>query len=61
MPQDSMQLALRNDEGHVVGELLVADLPGRQDTTFSARGDVALREAGIYRYEIFNRRNECGS
>ena len=46
MPQDSMQLALRNDEGHVVGELLVANLPGRQDTTFSARGDVALREAG---------------
>src|ERR1700755_827578 len=52
MPQESMQLALRNDEGHVVGELLVANLPGRQDTASSARGDVALREAGIYRYEI---------
>jgi hypothetical protein len=52
MPQDSMQLALRDDEGHVVGEVLVANLPGRQDTTLSARGDVALREAGIYRYEI---------
>ena len=52
MPHDSMQLALQNDEGHVVGELLVANLPGRQDTTFSARGDVALREAAIYRYEI---------
>jgi hypothetical protein len=52
MPQDSVHLALRNDEGHVVGELLVASLPGRQDTTISARGDVALREAAIYRYEI---------
>jgi hypothetical protein len=52
MPQESMQLALRNDDGQVVGELLVANLPGRQDTTFSARGDVALREAAIYRYEI---------
>ena len=47
-----MQLALRNDEGHVVGELLVANLPGRHDTTISAWGDVALREAGVYRYEI---------
>ena len=61
MSQDSMQLPLRNDEGHVVGELLVANLPGRQDTTFSARGDVALREAAIYRYEISHRRNECRS
>ncbi len=47
-----MKLALRNDEGHVVGELRVANLPGRQDTTYSARGDAALREAMIYRYEI---------
>ena len=54
MPQESMQLALRNDEGHVVGELLVANLPDRQDITFSARGDVALREAGTYRYEILS-------
>jgi hypothetical protein len=52
MSQDSMQLALRNGEGHVVGELRVANLPGRQDMTFSARGDVALREAATYRYEI---------
>lgn len=52
MSQGSVQLALQNDDGHVVGELLVANLPGRQDTTFSARGDVALREAAIYRYEI---------
>src|SRR6516162_9602007 len=52
MFQDSVQLALRNDDGHVVGELLVANLPGRQDTTLSARGDVALREAATYRYEI---------
>ena len=29
-----MQLALRNDEGQVVGELLVANLPGRQDMTY---------------------------
>jgi predicted component of viral defense system (DUF524 family) len=52
MSQGSLQLALQDDDGHVVGELLVANLPGRQDTTFSARGDVALREAAIYRYEI---------
>jgi hypothetical protein len=49
---DSMKLALRNDEGHVVGELRVANLPGRHDTTYSARGDAALREAMIYRYEL---------
>ena len=54
-----MKLALRNDEGHVVGELRVANLPGRQDTTYSARGDAALREAAIYRYEIMQRSNEC--
>lgn len=53
MPQDSMQLALRDDEGRIVGELLIANLPGRQDMAFPARGDVALREAGVYRYEIF--------
>lgn len=47
-----MRVALRNREGHVVGTLLVANLPGRQDTTLSARAEVALREAGIYRYEI---------
>src|SRR4051812_10579319 len=52
MPDESMHSALRNDEGHVVGELLVADLPGRQDMTSSARGDAALREGGIYRFEI---------
>lgn len=52
MSQHSVQLALRTGDGHVVGELLVANLPGRQDTTQSARGDVALREGGIYRYEI---------
>ncbi|WP_156623268.1 DUF2357 domain-containing protein, partial [Mycobacterium sp. 1164966.3] len=52
MPQDSMQLELRNGEGHVVGRLLLANLPGRPDITFSAHGDVALREAGVYRYEI---------
>ena len=61
MPQDSMQLALRNGEGHVVGELLVANLPGRQDTTFSARGDVALREAGDLPLRNIDRRNECRS
>lgn len=47
-----MKLALQTRSGHVVGELLVANLPGRQDTTFSARGEIALREAAIYRYEI---------
>lgn len=52
MSQGSAQLALQNDEGHVVGELQVANLPGRQDMTFSASGDVALREAAIYRYEL---------
>lgn len=52
MSQSSVQLALQNDDGHVVGELLVTNLPGRQDTTISARGDAALREAAIYRYEI---------
>src|ERR1700756_1372747 len=54
MPQESMQLALRNGEGHVVGELQVANLPDRQDITFSARGDVALREAGTYHYQILS-------
>lgn len=52
MPQDSVQLALRTGEGQAVGELLVADLPGRHDTALSPRGEVALREGGIYRYEI---------
>lgn len=52
MPQESVQLPLRNAEGHVVGKLRVASLPGRQDMTFSARGDVALREAATYLYEI---------
>lgn len=52
MSQDSMQLPLRTDDGQAVGELLIANLPGRQDITVSARGDIALREAAIYRYEI---------
>jgi hypothetical protein len=52
MTQEPIQLALRDKEGHVVGQLLVADLPGRQNTTLSASGDAALREAGVYRYEI---------
>ncbi|WP_083208486.1 DUF2357 domain-containing protein [Mycobacterium malmoense] len=52
MSQSPVQLALQTDDGRVIGELRVANLPGRQDTTFSARGDVALREAAIYRYEI---------
>lgn len=52
MFQDSVRLALQDDDGYVVAELLVANLPGREDTTLSARGDVALREAAIYRYEI---------
>ncbi|OBI89889.1 DUF2357 domain-containing protein [Mycobacterium asiaticum] len=52
MPQESMQLVLRNGEGQPVGEMRVTDLPGRQDILCSAHGDVALREDGIYRYEI---------
>lgn len=52
MSPASVRLALQDGDGHVVGELLVANLPGRQDTTFSARGDIALREAAIYRYEM---------
>jgi hypothetical protein len=52
MPVESMHLALQSKEGHVVGTLRIANLPDRQGTTFSARADVALREAGIYRYEI---------
>src|SRR5258708_587994 len=52
MSDASVQLALKNDDGQVVGELVVANLPGRQDTTISASGQVALREAAIYHYEI---------
>ncbi|MCP3811310.1 restriction endonuclease-like protein [Mycobacteriaceae bacterium Msp059] len=52
MPQESVQLPLRTGDGHVLGALLIANLPGRQDTALSAHGDTALREGGIYRYEI---------
>ncbi|OBI37121.1 DUF2357 domain-containing protein [Mycobacterium colombiense] len=52
MSQGSLRLALRDDDGCVVAELLVANLPGRRDTMYSPRGDLALREAAIYRYEI---------
>ncbi|OBJ42292.1 DUF2357 domain-containing protein [Mycobacterium colombiense] len=52
MFQDSVRLALQDDDGYIVAQLLVANLPGRQDITSSAYGDVALREAAIYRYEI---------
>ncbi|MCZ8382247.1 DUF2357 domain-containing protein [Mycobacterium sp. CPCC 205372] len=52
MSADSMQLAVRDDDGHIVGRLRVANLPGRQDMTITAHGDVALREAAIYRYEV---------
>lgn len=52
MPQQSMQLVLRNGEGQPVGEMRVTDLPGRQDILLCEHGDFALREAGIYRYEI---------
>src|ERR1700748_3170392 len=52
MTQEPLQLSLRNDEGAVVGKLLLSNLPGRQDTMPSARGDAALREAAIYRYQI---------
>jgi hypothetical protein len=52
MTQDSVRLALRTGDGQVVGELLVANLPGRQDTALSVGGDIALREGAVYRYRI---------
>ncbi|CAN5644006.1 hypothetical protein BH11ACT6_BH11ACT6_16330 [soil metagenome] len=52
MPQDSIELILRTDDGQVFGQLSVTNLPNRQDISFSARGDNALREASTYRYEI---------
>ncbi|MCA4727108.1 DUF2357 domain-containing protein [Mycolicibacterium fortuitum] len=52
MTSDSIQLPLRGADGEIVGELLIADLPGRQGITSSVRGDAALREGGAYRYEI---------
>ncbi|ORB33369.1 hypothetical protein BST41_33285, partial [Mycolicibacterium porcinum] len=52
MPQESVQLSLRTGDGHVLGQLLITNLPGRHDTALSVRGDVVLREGGIYRYEI---------
>ncbi|RZT18343.1 hypothetical protein EV589_2597 [Mycobacterium sp. BK558] len=52
MPQESLQLSLRSNEGNYFGALLIANLPGRQDLTISGPGDVALREAATYRYEI---------
>lgn len=52
MSHDAVRLTLHDDDGRDVGELMIASLPGRQDTTSTARGDLALREASIYRYEI---------
>lgn len=52
MSRDLVRLALRTGDGQVVGELLVANLPGRQDTELSAGGGVALREGAVYRYRI---------
>ncbi|WP_441962364.1 DUF2357 domain-containing protein [Mycolicibacterium houstonense] len=52
MPQESVQLPLRTGDGHALGQLLITNLPGRHDTALSVRGDVVLREGGIYRYEI---------
>lgn len=52
MQAESVRLELRNGGGDVVGTLKIADLPSRQDLTISASGDVALREAATYRYEI---------
>lgn len=52
MQQEPIRLPLRDDEGHVIGELLISNLLGRQDTTLSTTGEVALREAGTYLYEI---------
>lgn len=52
MSRDSVRLALRTGDGQVVGELLVANLPGRQDTALSASGGVALREGAVYLYRI---------
>jgi hypothetical protein len=52
--QELVKLALRTDDGKVVGELHIANLPAHQDITHSARGIFALREAAIYRYEILS-------
>lgn len=52
MPEQSIRLALQNDEGHVVCTLVITSLPGRQDILISARGDGALREGATYHYEI---------
>ena len=52
MAPESLQLVLRDVEGHDVAELLIANLPGRQDLTLSTHGEMALREGGTYRYEI---------
>jgi hypothetical protein len=52
MSDASVQLALKNSDGHDVGELVVANLPGRQDTTISATGQPALHEAATYHYEV---------
>ena len=51
MTQESLRLVLRNHEGIDVGEVLVADLPGQQNVVQTTPAG-ALRESGVYRYEI---------
>lgn len=50
--QEYLQLPLRDGEDRVVGNLLIANLPAHQDTTFAISGGVDLREGGVYHYEI---------
>lgn len=52
MGPESIQLPLRDADGHVVGTLLIANLPGRQSMASAENGDIVLREAGSYRYEL---------
>lgn len=53
MYREPLRLKLCDHDGKEVGELVVANLPGRQDIMPSPRGGSALREAATYRYEIF--------
>lgn len=57
MPEQSTELTLRTDEGHVVVKLIIASLPGRQDIAMSAPGAVALREGATYHYEFSDATN----
>jgi hypothetical protein len=57
MPEQSIQLILRDDEGQLFGEMLISSLPGRQDIAIRAPGAVALREGATYHYEFSDATN----